>query len=53
MGCTSALTGPGEVDFFTSSGNNIIRASNDVDPTSELEVQFTGIRALTAADFSL
>lgn len=49
----SALTGPGEVGFFTSGGNTIVRASIDADPASELEIQLTGIKPLTAADFFL
>ena len=31
----------------------IIRASNDADVTSGLEIQLTGIKALTAVDFYL
>jgi len=50
---TSALTGPGEVGFFTSGGNTIIRASNDADAATEFEIQLTGIKALTAVDFFL
>ena len=45
--------GPGEVGFFTSGGNTIVRASIDADPASELEIQLTGIKPLTAADFFL
>ena len=32
---TAALTGPGEVGYFTSAGNTIIHASNDRDTTAE------------------
>jgi hypothetical protein len=49
----AALTGPGEVGFTTSGGNTILRASNDADPASELELQLSGIKALTSADFDL
>jgi len=50
---TAALSGPGEVGFFTSGGTTIIRASNDADAASEFEIQLTGIKALTAVDFYL
>jgi Ca2+-binding RTX toxin-like protein len=50
---TAALTGAGQVGHFASAGNTIVRASNDADAASELEVQLTGIKALTAADFYL
>ncbi len=50
---TAALTGAGEVGFFTSGGNTIIRASNDVDLAAEFEIQLTGIKTLTAVDFYL
>ncbi|MFO1046847.1 MAG: hypothetical protein U1E52_02965 [Geminicoccaceae bacterium] len=50
---TAALTGPGEIGYFTSGGNTIIRASTDADAASELEIQLTGIRTLSAVDFYL
>jgi serralysin len=50
---SAALTGAGDVGYFTSGGNTIVRASNDADGASELEIQLTGIRTLTAADFYL
>ncbi|MGE3290388.1 MAG: hypothetical protein AB7O95_03250, partial [Geminicoccaceae bacterium] len=50
---SSALTGPGEVGYFTSGGNTIIRASNDADAASEFEIQLTGSKTLTATDFYL
>lgn len=50
---TAALTGPGEVGYFTSGGNTIIHASNDGDAASELELQLTGIKTLTAVDLYL
>lgn len=50
---TSALTGPGEVGYSTGSGITVIRASNDVDLAAEFEIQLTGIKVLSAADFYL
>ena len=50
---TAALTGPGEVGFFTSNGNTIIRGSNDADAAKEFEIQLTGIKQLTVDDFYL
>ena len=50
---TAALTGAGQVGFFTSGGTTIIRASNDADLATEFEIQLTGIKTLTAMDFYL
>ena len=50
---SAALTGPGEVGFFTSGGNTIVRMSTDADAASEGEIQLTGIKTLTALDFYL
>ena len=50
---SAALTGPGEVGFFTSGGNTIIRISNDADAAAEAEIQLTGIKTLSALDFYL
>jgi hypothetical protein len=50
---TEALTGPGEVGYFTSGGNTIVRISNDADVATESEIQLTGIKALSALDFYL
>ena len=50
---TAALTGAGEIGYFTSGGNTIIRASTDADKASEFEIQLTGIKTLTAVDFYL
>ena len=50
---TAALTGAGEVGFFTSGGNTIIRMSTDTDSVAEAEIQLTGIKTLTATDFYL
>ena len=48
---TAPLSGPGEVGFFTSAGNTIIRASNDADAASEFEAQLNGNVPLTPLDF--
>ena len=50
---TSALTGAGQVGFFTSGGNTIIRGSNDADAAKEFEIQLDGIKTLTVDDFYL
>ena len=50
---TAALTGAGQVGFFTSGGNTIIRGSNDADAANEFEIQLTGIKTLTVDDFYL
>ena len=50
---TAALTGPGEVGYFTSAGNTIIRASDDTDTTAEFQIQLNGMKALTDVDFFL
>ena len=44
---TAALTGAGQVGYFTSGGNTIIRGSNDADAASEFEIQLTGSKTLT------
>ena len=44
---------PGQLGYFTSGTTTIIRGSNDVDAASELEIQLTGIKALTVDDFYL
>ena len=48
---TSALTGAGQVGYFTSGGNTIIRGSNDADAAKEFEIQLDGIKTLTVDDF--
>ena len=53
MGRHGALTGAGEVGYFTSGGNTIIRMSTDADVASEGEIQLTGIKTLAALDFYL
>ena len=50
---TASLTGAGQLGYFTSGTTTIIRGSNDVDAASELEIQLTGIKALTVDDFYL
>ena len=50
---TAALTGAGQLGYFTSSGNTIIRGSNDADAASEFEIQLNGIKTLTVDDFYL
>ena len=50
---TSALTGAGQLGYFTSSGNTIIRGSNDADAASEFEIQLNGSKTLTVDDFYL
>ena len=48
---TAALTGAGQLGYFTSGGNTIIRGSNDADAASEFEIQLTGIKTLTVGRF--
>ena len=43
---TAALTGAGQVGYFTSGGNTIIRGSNDADAASEFEIQITNIPSI-------
>ena len=50
---TAALTGAGQVNFFTSSGSTFVQASTDADAAPEFQVQLTGLVALTAQDFYL
>ena len=50
---TAALTGAGQLGYFTSGGNTIIRGSNDADAATEFEIQLNGIKTLTADDFYL
>jgi hypothetical protein len=39
---TAALTGPGEVGYYVSGGNTIIRMSTDADAAAESEIQLSG-----------
>ena len=48
---TAALTGAGQVGYFTSGGNTIIRGSNDADAAKEFEIQLNGIKTLRVDDF--
>jgi Ca2+-binding RTX toxin-like protein len=50
---TAALSGAGQVGYFTSGGDTIVRGSTDADGTAEFQVQLNGLVALTAADFYL
>ena len=50
---TAPLTGAGQLGYFTSGGNTIIRGSNDADAADEFQIQLTGIKALTDVDFYL
>ena len=50
---TAALTGPAQVGYEISGGNTIVHASTDGDAAAEIEIQLTGIKALTATDFYL
>ena len=50
---TAALSGAGEVGYYTADGNTIVRMSTDADTASEGEIQLSGIRTLTAVDFYL
>ena len=51
---SAGFTGaPGELGYFASSGNTIIRGSNDADAASEFEIQLNGIKTLTVDDFYL
>ena len=48
---TSALTGAGQLGYFTSSGTTITRGSNEADAAREFEIQLKGIKTLTVDDF--
>jgi hypothetical protein len=51
---TAVFTGtPGELGYFTSGGNTIIRGSNDADTANEFQIQLNGIKTLTVDDFYL
>jgi Ca2+-binding RTX toxin-like protein len=49
----AALTGAGEVGYFVSGGNTIIRMSTDADIASEAEIQLDGVKFPSALDFYL
>ncbi|MFZ1425899.1 MAG: M10 family metallopeptidase C-terminal domain-containing protein [Geminicoccaceae bacterium] len=49
----ATLTGAAQLGYYVSGGNTIVRASTDADAKPELEMQLTGNKALTAADFRL
>jgi Ca2+-binding RTX toxin-like protein len=51
---SAAFTGtPGELGYFTSGDDTIVRGSNDTDRTAEFQIELTGLKALTAVDFCL
>ncbi|MFZ1426586.1 MAG: M10 family metallopeptidase C-terminal domain-containing protein [Geminicoccaceae bacterium] len=45
------LTGAAQLGYYVSGGNTIVRASTDADAAAEVEIQLTGQKTLTAADF--
>jgi len=45
------LTGAAQLGYQVSGGNTIVRASTDADPKAELEIELTGVKNLTPADF--
>ncbi|MFZ1429296.1 MAG: hypothetical protein WAS21_21270 [Geminicoccaceae bacterium] len=47
----ATLTGAAQLGYYISGGNTIVRASTDADAAAEVEIQLTGVKALTAADF--
>jgi hypothetical protein len=51
---TAALTAaPGEVGWYSSGGNTIVRGSVDADAQAEFEIQLTGAVPLSVLDFYL
>jgi hypothetical protein len=49
----AALSSPGDVGYYASGGNTIIRISNDADTAAEAEIELTGIKVLSFRDFHL
>ena len=47
----ATLTGAAQLGYFTTGGMTIVRASTDADAAPELEIQLTGVKALTEGDF--
>ena len=47
----ATLTGAAQLGYFTTGGMTIVRASTDADAAAELEIQLTGAKVLTEADF--
>jgi hypothetical protein len=47
----ATLTGAAQLGYYVAGGNTIVRASTDADAAAELEIQLTGKKVLTAADF--
>jgi len=46
----ATLTGAAQLGHYVSGGNTIVRASTDADAATELEIQLTGVKVLTAGD---
>jgi Ca2+-binding RTX toxin-like protein len=49
----TAFTAPGQVRWYQSGGITLVEASNDGDTAPELQIELTGLKTLTAADFIL
>ena len=47
----ATLTGAAQLGYFVSGGMTIVRASTDADAAPEVEIQLTGTKTLTEADF--
>jgi CSLREA domain-containing protein len=49
----AAFTGAGQVRWYQSAGNTLVEANVDANLAPDLQVQLTGLKALTAGDFVL
>ena len=49
----AVLTGAAQLGYYVSGGNTIVRASTDADAAAEIEIQLTGVKTLTPANFRL
>jgi hypothetical protein len=47
----ATLTGAAQLGYYLSDGNTIVCASTDADAAPELEIQLTGVKALTEGEF--
>ena len=47
----AVLTGAAQLGYFTTGAMTIVRASTDADAAPELEIQLTGAKVLSEADF--
>lgn len=47
----ATLTGAAQLGYYLSGGNTIVRATNDADAATEVEIQLTGVKTLTEGDF--